>query len=142
LELLLVVSYQENQEDYLRGLVGSFWLIFTCDVDIYKHHRSFDLLLQVLHRMLSSRSRTVFLALKAVGIGRELTRIAQFDMDHLSKQNEQDLLNVVDCYSSLENRFQEKDFSKEVSGKAIMEMEMREKEVLMALCLSVIDLSH
>lgn len=55
--------------------------------------------------MLSSRSRTVFLALKAMGIGREITRIAQFDMDHLSKQNEHDLLNIVSCYSSLENRF-------------------------------------
>lgn len=106
----MVISYQENQDDYLRGLVGSFWLVFTCDIDIYKHHRIFDLILQVLHRMLSSRSRSVFLALKAVGIGRELIRIAQFDMDHISMQNEQDLLNVVNSYSSLENVFREKDF--------------------------------
>ena len=29
-----------------------------------------------------------------------------------------------------------------MNGKAILEMEMREKEVLIALCLSVIDLGH
>jgi hypothetical protein len=57
--------------------------------------------------MLSSRSRTVFIALKAVGLGREVTRIAQFDINHLSRQNEQELLNIVSCYSSLENRFKQ-----------------------------------
>lgn len=70
--------------------MAAFWLIFTCDeLNIYEqaHHHLFDLVLLIFKRMLNSRSRIVLSALKAAGLGHQLVRIIQFDMEYLTHQN-------------------------------------------------------
>jgi hypothetical protein len=125
-------------------LLSAFWLVFSGDIDIYGHrcHQLFELALLVIKQMLNSRNRVVLSSLKAVGLGQQLARIIQLDADFLTSQNELDLMEIVENYVTLESRFGKRDFSGEINGKNLLEMEKAEKQVLMAFCLNAIDLRH
>jgi hypothetical protein len=81
-----------------------------------------DLLLKVLKKMLSSKSRIVLSSLKSIGLGQQLTRIIQYDNEFLSSENELTLIQIIESYVTLESAFKDNSYVHEVNGAAILEM--------------------